>query len=164
LNVGMDRTGIIPQEQAKELFKFLSENEFIQAMGFHVYDGHLRDSDFEQRKKQCDASFESVIQLKDELSREGISVDTIVAGGSPSFPIHALRAEVELSPGTVLLWDAGYGRRFTEMEMLPAAVLISRVISKPAEGIITADLGHKSIAPEMNFPRIELLNANNLEQ
>ncbi|WP_417362371.1 D-TA family PLP-dependent enzyme [Galbibacter sp.] len=164
INVGMDRTGIIPQEQAKELYQFLVEDMSIQAKGFHVYDGHLTGSDFEERKKQCNACFESVIQLRDELKAEGITVDTIIAGGSPSFPIHALRDEVELSPGTVLLWDAGYGKRFPEMEMLPAAVLFSRIISKPAQGTLTSDLGHKSIAPEMNFPRIELLNADNLKQ
>lgn len=164
INVGMNRTGIIPDKSAQELYKYLSVNKHIQAMGFHVYDGHLRDSDFEQRKNQCDASFGSVLQLKEDLSAQGINVDTIIAGGSPSFPIHALRKDVELSPGTVLLWDAGYGKRFPEMDMQVAAVLISRVLSKPVEGIITSDLGHKSIAPEMNFPRIELLNAKDLEQ
>ena len=164
INVGMNRTGIIPDKSAQELYKYLSVNKHIQAMGFHVYDGHLRDSDFEQRKNQCDASFGSVLQLKEDLSAQGINVDTIIAGGSPSFPIHALRKDVELSPGTVLLWDAGYGKRFPEMDMQVAAVLISRVLSKPVEGIITSDLGHKSITPEMNFPRIELLNAKDLEQ
>lgn len=164
INVGMNRTGILPDESAQELFKFLSENNHVQAMGFHVYDGHLRDSDFQQRKKQCDECFQAVLQLKDELSVQGISVDTIIAGGSPSFPIHALRQQVELSPGTVLLWDAGYGKRFPEMQMQQAAVLISRIISKPSQGVITSDLGHKSIAPEMNFPRIKLLNAKDLEQ
>lgn len=164
INVGMNRTGIIPDKSAQELYKYLSVNKHIQAMGFHVYDGHLRDSDFEQRKNQCDASFGSVLQLKEDLSAQGINVDTIIAGGSPSFPIHALRKDVELSPGTVLLWDAGYSKRFPEMDMQVAAVLISRVLSKPVEGIITSDLGHKSIAPEMNFPRIELLNAKDLEQ
>lgn len=164
INVGMNRTGIAPQKQAKELYKFLSESESIQAMGFHVYDGHLRNPDFGQRKKQCDEGFQAVVRLRDELINDGVEVETIIAGGSPSFPIHALRSEVELSPGTVLLWDAGYGKLFPEIGMLPAAVLISRVISKPAEGTITSDLGHKSLASEMNFPRIQLLNAKNLEQ
>src|SRR5690606_9264611 len=164
INVGMNRTGIIPDKSAQELYKYLSVNKHIQAMGFHVYDGHLRDSDFEQRKNQCYASCRSVLQLKEDLSAEGINVDTIIAGGSPNFPIHALRKDVELSSGTVLLWDAGYGKRAPEMDMQVAAVLISRVLSKPVEGIITSDLGHKSIAPEMNFPRIELLNAKDLEQ
>jgi len=164
INVGMNRTGIVPNEKAEELYKFLCEDEFIQAMGFHVYDGHLTGSDFEQRKMQCDASFETVLQLRDALKEDGVNVDTIIAGGSPSFPIHALRDAVELSPGTVLLWDAGYGRRFPEIGMQPAAVLLTRLISKPFQGIVTSDLGHKSIAPEMNFPRIALLNADNLEQ
>lgn len=164
VNVGMNRTGIIPQKNAKALYKFLTEDNSIQAMGFHVYDGHLRNPDFEQRKKQVDEAFKSVVQLKEVLDTDGIEVETIIAGGSPSFPIHAMRPEVDLSPGTVLLWDAGYGKLFPEMKMLPAAVLMSRIISKPAEGVITTDLGHKSLASEMNFPRIKLLNPKDLEQ
>lgn len=164
INVGMDRTGIRPTKTAEELFKHMVDDEAIQAMGFHVYDGHLRNPNFEERKKQCDADFSAVTQLKDSLNREGYNVGTIIAGGSPSFPIHAMREEVELSPGTVLLWDAGYEKKFPEIGMLPAAVLLSRIISKPTKGVVTSDLGHKSLASEMPFPRIEILNATDLEQ
>lgn len=164
LNLGMNRTGIIPDKRAKELYEYLSQNQFLKAMGFHVYDGHLRDPDFETRKIKCDQAFESVVALKEELNNEAITVPNIIAGGSPSFPIHAKRPEVELSPGTVLLWDAGYGSLFPEIGMLPAAVLLSRIISKPADGVITSDLGHKSLASEMNFPRVQLLNVKDLQQ
>ncbi|HET8738005.1 MAG TPA: D-TA family PLP-dependent enzyme [Pricia sp.] len=91
----------------------------------------------------------------------GIPVRGIVAGGSPTFPFHAKRDGVVASPGTTLLWDAGYGALFPDMEFLPAAVLLTRIISKPAKDTICLDLGHKHIAPEMPFPRVQFLNLEN---
>jgi D-serine deaminase-like pyridoxal phosphate-dependent protein len=82
----------------------------------------------------------------------------IVAGGSPTFRVHALREEVECSPGTLLLWDYGYGSSLPDMEFLHAAVLLTRVVSKPADGLICLDLGHKALASEMPHPRIRFFN------
>ena len=44
------------------------------------------------------------------------------------------------------------------MEFLHAAVLLSRVISKPGKDLLCIDLGHKAIASEMPQPRIKFLN------
>ncbi|EIJ38652.1 putative amino acid aldolase or racemase [Galbibacter orientalis DSM 19592] len=164
VNVGMNRTGIVPDEKAFKLFKSLIASENIIAEGFHVYDGHLRNPNFNQRKKDCDTAFEKVLLLKAKLEKESFNVKHIIAGGSPSFPVHALRDDVDLSPGTTLLWDAGYGDLFPEMKMLHAAVLVTRIISKPSEGILCLDLGHKSLASEMPFPRVKFLKPNDFEQ
>lgn len=40
------------------------------------------------------------------------------------------------------------------MDFLHAAVLVSRVVSKPAKDLICLDLGHKAIASEMPQPRV----------
>ncbi|UWX54653.1 hypothetical protein NYZ99_17610 [Maribacter litopenaei] len=50
------------------------------------------------------------------------------------------------------------------MKFLPAAVLFTRIISKPKAGILCFDLGHKSIAPEMPFPRVEFLSLEHDKQ
>ena len=88
----------------------------------------------------------------------------MVAGGSPSFPIHAKREDVEASPGTTLLWDERYGSLFSDMDFLPAAELFCRIVSKPAEDLICLDLGHKSIAPEMDFPRVKIFGLEECQQ
>ena len=85
-------------------------------------------------------------------------------GGSPTFPIHAKRQEVEASPGTTLLWDERYSSSFQEMKFLHAAVLLTRIISKPTQNVICLDLGHKSIAPEMNFPRVKIFGLEDCVQ
>ena len=164
LNTGMNRTGIIPGDLALELYHLIWESDKLEAEGLHAYDGHIRNQDFEERKAVCKKAFESVEKLKENIENQGMTVKHVIAGGSPSFPVHALNPEVITSPGTTLLWDARYEALFPEMKMLTAAVLCSRVISKPAPNIICLDLGHKALAPEMPFPRVELLGIENCEQ
>jgi D-serine deaminase-like pyridoxal phosphate-dependent protein len=160
----MNRTGVEPSEKAFQIFKMINDHEFLEPAGLHVYDGHIRHSDPEVRKKHCDSAFELVLQLKTQIENAGIPVKEIVAGGSPTFPIHAKREEVIASPGTTLLWDARYGSSFPDMQFLPAAVLLTRVISKPARNILCLDLGHKAVAPEMDFPRVLLLEMEAFKQ
>ncbi len=164
LNTGMDRTGIEPGEAAAELFKKMSNDPNLVAKGLHVYDGHIRYTDITHRSAECEASFEKVSRLKEALARQGLDVETIVAGGSPTFPFHARREGVECSPGTTLLWDEQYATSFPDMEFLPAAVLLTRIISAPRPGIVCLDLGHKSVAPEMEFPRVRIFGMENCRQ
>lgn len=164
LNIGMNRTGIIPGKAAIELYGFLATAPGIKAAGLHAYDGHMRDADFGKRKIACDEAFQQVEKLRDDLLGKGLGVPVIIAGGSPSFPIHAARKEVECSPGTFIYWDKGYMNLCPEQEFLPAAVLVTRIISCPAPGRVCTDLGHKSVASENEIGRrIFFLNANDLQ-
>lgn len=158
INNGMDRTGIAPGEEAIRLYRLMHELPGLKAMGLHVYDGHIRESDFSERTAICEAAFAPVQRMVEDLRNQGLSVPRLVVGGSPTFPIHAGREGVDLSPGTTLLWDEGYGRSLPQPEFLPAAVLLTRVVSKPREGLLCLDLGHKAIAAEMPPPRVNLLN------
>ncbi|NNF19055.1 MAG: D-TA family PLP-dependent enzyme [Flavobacteriaceae bacterium] len=164
LNVGMNRTGIEPGEKAEELYRFIQKQEELNILGLHVYDGHLRFSDPKRQEEACNQAFEKVSDLGKALVKSGMDRPIIIAGGSPTFPVHCKRKEVQCSPGTTLLWDERYASSFPELNFLPAAVLLTRVISKPSEGLYCLDLGHKSIAPEMPFPRAKLLGQEDAEQ
>jgi D-serine deaminase-like pyridoxal phosphate-dependent protein len=79
---------------------------------------------------------------------------TIIAGGSPTFPIHANRAdEIQCSPGTFVYWDKGYSDGFPDQPFQPAALVLTRVISTRSDTRLCLDLGHKSIAPENELTR-----------
>ncbi len=164
LNNGMNRTGIIPDTHAINLYQSISNNENLNLKGLHIYDGHIHESDFDQREKICNQDFEPVLEMKKSLEQKGFEVKTIVAGGTPTFPIHCKRKNVETSPGTSLLWDEGYGKNYKDLDFLPAAVLITRVISKPKSNYICLDLGHKHVASEMQLPRVKLLNMKESRQ
>jgi D-serine deaminase-like pyridoxal phosphate-dependent protein len=44
-----------------------------------------------------------------------------------------------------------------------AAFLLTRVVSKPKNGMVCFDLGHKAVASEMPHPRVQLLGLENAE-
>ncbi len=157
MNVGMNRTGIEYGKEAIDLYKMMETDPNIIAKGLHAYDGHIHEPNERLRKNICDEAYSSVIKLKNALEQQEIKIETVVAGGSPSFPIHAKRQNVETSPGTTLLWDARYGELFKDLHFLPAAVLLTRIISKPTTNVLCFDLGHKSVASEMQLPRVKIL-------
>ncbi|MCZ6674202.1 MAG: D-TA family PLP-dependent enzyme [Verrucomicrobia bacterium] len=163
INTGMDRTGVIPGDAAVELYQLLHDKPNFVVKGLQAYDGHLHISSVEERTQRCDEAFAKVIQLVERLKALGLSVPVIVAGGSPSFPVHAKRAGVELSPGTTLLWDFKSLDSLKDLPFDCAAFLLTRVISKPSPGLVCFDLGHKAVASEMPHPRVRLLGLEDAE-
>jgi D-serine deaminase-like pyridoxal phosphate-dependent protein len=161
INLGMNRTGVIPGEKAARLYRRVVDSPKLTASGLHAYDGHFHEPDFSLRQKHCNESFNEVLSLKHILEAEGISKIKIIAGGSPTFPVHALRNDVELSPGTLFLWDWKYSTSFADMDFLHAAVLLTRIVSKPGKELLCLDLGHKAVASEMPQPRVKLLGLRN---
>ncbi|GAB4033211.1 D-TA family PLP-dependent enzyme [Spirosoma jeollabukense] len=160
LNVGMNRTGIGPDDAVLILYAELNDLKGVKPVGLHAYDGHLRNPDLAIRKEDCDAAFFPVQQLSDELVARGFPKPIIVAGGSPTFPIHAQRVGVECSPGTFVYWDRTYRDGLSEQPFLPATLVVARVISLPSPTKICLDLGHKSIAAESELTqRVTFLNA-----
>ena len=164
INVGMNRTGIPPDETAIELYEACSLLEGIQLRGLHVYDGHFRSPNFEQRTKESNEAFMKVEKMKNTLVAKGFDEPIIIAGGSPTFPIHAKRKDVECSPGTFIFWDNGYQTACPEQPFVTAALVISRIISIPEKNKLCLDLGHKSIASENELSkRVYFLNAPQLK-
>jgi D-serine deaminase-like pyridoxal phosphate-dependent protein len=102
--------------------------------------------------------------MQNILFHEGFPEPIIIAGGSPTFPIHAKRKEIECSPGTFIYWDKGYQHSCKEQSFIPAALVISRIISFPSDTKLCLDLGHKSISAENALDnRVYFLNAPELE-
>ena len=161
---GMKRTGIPVGKASENLYKSMVADAYIDARGFHTYDGHIHNSAIDKRQKACDAAFEPVQVMQRKLENEGLGPIEMVVGGSPSFPIHCKRQGVEVSPGTTILWDERYSNQFPDMDFLQAAILVTRIISKPDKNRLCFDLGHKSIAPEMEFPRMRILGLEHSKQ
>ena len=167
INVGMDRTGIAPGPAALDLYRAAQRLKGITPVGLHAYDGHIRDADPALRKQKCDEAFAGVLSLQTAIAeldagdRPGL---TIIAGGSPTFPIHARRPpHIQCSPGTFVYWDKSYGDQFPDQPFSSAALVVARVISLRGDTRLCLDLGHKSIAAENDIThRVFFLNGTDL--
>ena len=131
IDCGMHRSGVEPGAKALEIYRLLTSLPSLKPAGLHAYDGHIHDRDLPARVEACKKAFAPVETLRKQLISAGLPVPTVVAGGTPTFPIHAADTGVECSPGTCLLWDAGYTAKLPDMMFLPAPLLLTRVVSKP---------------------------------
>jgi D-serine deaminase-like pyridoxal phosphate-dependent protein len=163
LNIGMNRTGIRPDEQAVELYEFCDTLPGINTKGLHAYDGHIHDANINDLTRHCNESYAPVAKLNIILKKLDYK-PVIIAGGSPAFPVHAQREDIEVSPGTFIYWDRSYLLNCPAQPFIPAALVVARIISLPTPITICIDCGHKSVASENELSkRIYFLNAPELK-
>ncbi|HRQ50753.1 MAG TPA: D-TA family PLP-dependent enzyme, partial [Agriterribacter sp.] len=158
LNTGMNRTGIV-SAKALPLAELILSLKNIKLAGLHGYDGHIRDTDTIIRQQKSDEGFRQVAALHEKIAEKYERSLKIVMGGTPTFPTHAGRQNVECSPGTFIFTDWGYKHAFPDEPFEFAALVITRVISIIDEHTICTDLGHKAVAAENPLPRVHFLNA-----
>ena len=163
VNNGMNRSGIEPGPELELLARKVLQSGVLELKGLHVYDGHHRDADYERRKKKLEAGFSPLEATIHTLKKDCPQLE-IISGGTPAFTTHALHKDRVCSPGTCVFWDWGYGEKLPEQKFKHAVLLVTRVISKPAKGLVTIDLGHKAVASENPVDqRIKFLNLDRYE-
>ena len=153
LDVGQHRTGVAP-EPAAELYAQIATTPGLRPGGIHAYDGHLHQTDLTARTAAAKFIADAVLLIEKLFKTSGLPCPRIVMGGTPTFPCYAALDEVECSPGTCVLWDAGYAEHFPDLHFLHAAALLTRVVSRPGPDLLCLDLGHKAVASEMPQPRV----------
>jgi D-serine deaminase-like pyridoxal phosphate-dependent protein len=151
IDVGQHRTGIAPGQQAFDLYSLLSKLPGLVPNGLSAYDGHNHQESLAERTQAVAKLLEPVLALRSRLECAGLKVPRIVAGGTPTFGQYAQSriAGLECSPGTCVLNDHSYLSRFADLaDFQPAALLLTRVISRPTANRITLDLGYKAVASD----------------
>jgi D-threonine aldolase len=156
LDVGMHRTGVA-FEQAAELYTTAARLPGLRPGGIQAYDGHNSTESRDDREAIVREFHPRLLALRAELEAAGLPVQRLVCGGTPSFPVWAAVRDVpglECSPGTYVLHDAGYGDKFPDLAgVVPAAVFVTRVVSRPTPTRVTFDLGNKAVAADPPLAR-----------
>lgn len=158
LDIGMHRTGIVPDEKALELYQAIDRLDGLIPAGLHGYDGHNHIIDPDERCSAAKDCRELVKQLQEKIESRGLPVPRLVMGGTPTFPCYARFPDIELSPGTCFFHDWSYQKLYKDLPFQPAVLLLSRIISMPKPGLITLDLGSKAIATDSPGERGVILN------
>ncbi len=169
VNPGMHRTGIPMQDT--DAITAVARAAGQRFRGLHFYDGHLHDTDLAARRAAIFAGYECVLELAAGLAADGIDVGEVITAGTPAFH-HALHFDRfaasesfvhRVSPGTVVFHDGRSQIDNPDVELQPAALVLSRIISHPAADIATCDAGSKSLAAEAGDPCAFVLGSDSLQ-
>lgn len=173
LDVGQHRTGIAVGPAALALYELAGSLPGLRLEGFQLYDGHNNQPDRADREKAVREFIRPVLELRAAAEGKGLAVPRLVCGGTPSFPVYAAMNDIpgiECSPGTFVLHDAGYGPKYADLAgITPAAVLVTRVVSRPTPTRVTLDLGNKAVAADpvlekrvtlLDFPEYKTVGHN----
>ena len=146
VDVGMHRCGMRP-EAAASLAEMVSRSSNLNLVGVMGYDGHsFRPLDNADRRKIVDESRSVLQSAVRGVTAEGIRVDVISVGGTPSTPIWAEFDEVtELQPGAYVYNDVMQMERGVS-KVNCAVTLTGTVMSKPSVDQVVVDAGSKSFA------------------
>jgi len=153
VNPGMDRTGV-PLSESERLHAVI-DAAGTRFRGIHYYDGHLHGP-MPEREDEIHTCYSRALELVDTLKERGVATEEIITSGTPAV-LHALRYDGftnrddlvhRVSPGTVVFHDWRSERENPGLELVPAAVLFTRVVSRPRSDLATCDTGSKAVAAE----------------
>ncbi len=158
VNPMMNRTGIEIDDRPRILE--VAHWAGASFRGIHAYDGHIRDNEPSVRREQAWKIYDEVVALCGHLMANGLRVDEVITSGAMTFldalaypPFTELNETTHrVSPGTVVFCDTTTQTAVAQAKLEPAAVVLTRIISRPTAGIATCDAGSKTIAAEMGDP------------
>jgi len=160
VNPGMDRTGAIGAAEVLAIARAAGE----RLRGLHWYDGHHTDASAAERECAAHAGYRAFVELALELVRRGVRMDELVTSGTPALraalsfaPFQALHelwpaALHRVSPGTVVLHDVRSEELDPTLGLVPAALVLTRVVSLPRRGRATCDAGSKALGADAHGP------------
>jgi D-serine deaminase-like pyridoxal phosphate-dependent protein len=157
INSGMNRTGI-PEKDVVKAVTILAKQESFR--GLHYYDGHIHGPDRRLNGIEAAKGYARLAEIIFQLHERGIEVPEVVTSGTPTFgaafdyaPLRTFGGIHRMSPGTVVYCDLN---SMTELPLesgyAPAALVLTTVVSKPSDDIVTCDAGHKSVSADAGVP------------
>lgn len=161
INPGMNRTGIEP-DQAETIVRTIhhATSQGLEFRGVHYYDGQYGGFEEHDRRAAAYAGYDALLALVAKIHAAGLHVPEIITAGTPTFPaslsyqkFHGNDFIHRVSPGTTVYCDASALAELPgELGYAPAALVVSRVVSRPHHGIVTCDAGHKTVSADAGVP------------
>lgn len=147
VETGDKRCGISP-EAAPGLIDRILASPGLEFRGLETFGGwvyHSADANHMAEKARQTADI--LLTLKARLECEGVQVETVSIGGSPSLQeLSKLDGITELRPGVYIFNDTASVYRGTVGFADCAATVLTTVISKPAPGRMVVDGGAKTFS------------------
>ncbi len=161
INPGMNRTGIEQSDSGKiTAMVHTLKQSGVEFRGLHYYDGQFGGLAEPERSQATRHGYERLLEIVSEIKQAGATVPEVVTAGTPTFSGSLAFAGFRtaeflhrVSPGTVVYGDAtSLAQLPPEYGYRPAALVLSRVASRPHAGVATCDAGHKAVSADAGVP------------
>lgn len=160
VNVGNNRAGVEPFNQAVALAKNIISSPGLCFAGLMGYDGHSSfPDDAAERKSLSSAANNMLLQSRKFFEEQGINVEIVSAAGTLTFTYaSAFTGITEVQTGTYLLMDS-YFKEKQALDFEMALTVLGTVISRPtwpgAEDLAIIDVGRKSMDQYYGLPVVK---------
>ena len=155
VDVGMNRCGVVPGEQALELAREVERAPGLHFMGLQGYEGHASFvSDYAARKQLAEEAMKLLIDTKHLIEGTGLEVPVVSAGGTGTYAFTGRYPGVtEVQAGSYATMSTRYSH--VSQDFGYAVTVLCTVISRPARDRIIVDAGSKAISWEFGLPLVK---------
>lgn len=157
LDVGSNRTGVLPGEPALRLAEEIARSKNLDMKGICAYAGHCAHVvGFSERKKSSVEAMGRAIETRDLLRKHGHNVEIVSGGSTGTYNIDSgIEGVSELQVGSYVFMDVDYRRIGGEGgevydDFAPALTVLCTVIHRSANKAIL-DGGFKAFATDRKF-------------
>ena len=157
VNVGQERCGMKPGEDALALARVAAATPGVSLRGVMGYEGHLQPvPDRSERAQLALAAMRELTTTADLLRSAGLTCDIVSAGGTGTFDISGrVPGVTEIQAGSYALMDTDYGR--LDLPFEPAFSVLGTIVSRPTADRCVADCGHKSMTKDHGLPAVKTI-------
>ncbi|GAC1565899.1 MAG: DSD1 family PLP-dependent enzyme [Ktedonobacteraceae bacterium] len=153
VNVGQDRCGVLPGEEAIALARSIGAMSNVHLIGVQGYEGHLQHlHDPSEREQRCRQSMQLLTTTATQLREMGFAIEIVTTGGTGTAAICAsCEGVTEVQPGSFIFMDTDYRNALGPMYS-NALTILSTIISRPTSDRAVVDAGLKSLSIDSGMP------------
>jgi len=160
INVGMDRTGVLPGHAALELARRIDRADGLRLAGIMGYEGHVLTAwPNDEKRAQTIAAIAGLQESRQLIEADGIPVGIVSGGGSGNHMFAAaLDGLTELQAGGASFMDPFYGElcHLEELGFEYALTILATVTSRPVPERVITDAGFKTLSAKEEWHAVVL--------
>ena len=155
LNVGQNRCGVAPGDEAVNLARHAVKMAAIEVRGLMGYEGHAVSIPARaERESLVSESMTQLAMTARMFAGAGLPIDIVSGGGTGSYDISSAFSEItEIQAGSYVLMDSDYAGLGIPFEH--AVSVLGTVVSRAVPERCVADCGHKACTKDHGLPLVK---------
>lgn len=154
VNLGMNRCGVEPGDEAVPLARLAHNSPGLRFLGLQGYQGQLQlQPDLEEKRVKCREGLAALVDTRRRIERAGVPVEVVTGGGTGTWDwTRTFEGMTEVQPGSFVLMDVAY--HGVRPEFGCSLSILCTVVSRRPDRYVL-DAGSKAISKDFGTPTIK---------